>query len=71
MEGHKIFGQKINPLLYVDGLKLFVNNDSEFEKFLSIVKEFSSDISMESRLGECVLFTFKAGKFHKDRKRKT
>ena len=44
--GYKIRTEQISFLFYMDDLKLYAKDDSEFEGFLRIVKVFSDDIGM-------------------------
>ena len=49
----------------MDDLKLFAKDDSELERLLKIMKEFSDDIGMEFGLSKCTKATFEWGKLEK------
>ena len=56
--GYKIGNEQINHLFYIDGLKLYTNDDSEFERLLRILKGFNDDTGEEFGLSKCAMATF-------------
>jgi hypothetical protein len=53
---------KINHLLYMDDLKVYVKNNMELESLMNTVRIFSSDIGMEFGLQKCAILVMKRGK---------
>ena len=57
--GYKIGTEQITHFFYIDDLKVYAKDDSEFEGLLRIVKGFSDNIIMEFRSSKCTKATFK------------
>ena len=55
-------GKKINHLLFMDDLKLFVKNEDQIDSLVNTVKIFSEDIKMEFGLPKCGVLIMKRGK---------
>ena len=51
--GYKFGTERITFFFYIDDLKLYAKDDSEFEELLRIVKVFSDDIGKEFELSNC------------------
>ena len=56
--------EKINHLMYMDGIKLFAKNEEELENQLHTVRTYSQDIEMEFGIEKCVMIVMKYGKRH-------
>ena len=54
--------QKVNHLLFMDVLKLYVSNEKLLESSIQTVRLFSRDIQMEFRVEKCAVLTLKKGK---------
>ena len=56
---------KINPLFYIDDLKLYGTSDNQLTGLINTVKNVSDDIKMEFGLDKCakVIIQEKARKF--------
>ena len=52
----------VNHLLFVDDLKLYASNKDKMHRLISIVKDFSDDISMEFGLEKCKIINLVRGK---------
>ena len=48
--------EKINPLMYMDGIKLFVKNEKELETLIHTIRLYSQDIGMEFGIEKCAMF---------------
>ena len=59
-------GQKINHLLFMDDLKLFVKNEDQIDSLVNTVKIFSEDIKMEFGLPKCGVLIMKRGRVVKN-----
>ena len=55
-------GQKVNHLLFMDGLKLYASNEKSFESLIQTVRVFSNDIKMELGVEKSAVLTVKKGK---------
>ena len=55
---------KINPLMYMDDIKLFVKNEKELESLIHTVRIYSHDIGMEFGIEKCAMLVMKSGKQH-------
>ena len=53
---------KINHLLFLDDLKLFVKSEKELESLLQTVRVISDDIGIKFGLDKCASMTMKRGK---------
>ena len=53
--------EKINHLMYMDGIKLF---EKERETFINTIRIYSQDIGMEFGIEKCVILVMKSGKRH-------
>ena len=64
--GYKLSGsqEKINHLMYMDGIKLFTKNEKELETLINGVKIYSQDIEMEFGIEKCAMLVMKSGKRH-------
>ena len=56
--------EKINPLKYIDDIKLFAKNEKELETLIHAVRIFSQDIRMEFGIEKCAMLVIKSGKRH-------
>ena len=56
--------EKINHLMYMDDIKLFVKNEKEQETLIHVVRIYSQDIGMEFVMGKCAMLVMKSGKRH-------
>ena len=56
--------EKINHVMYMDDVKLFVKNEKELETLIHTVRIYSQDIGMEFGIEKCVLLVMKSGKQH-------
>ena len=59
-------GKKINHLLFMDDLKLFVKNEDQIDSLVNTVKIFSEDIKMEFGLPKCGVLIMKRGRVVKN-----
>ena len=55
-------GKKINHLLFMDDLKLFVKNEDQIDNLVNTVRIFSEDIKMEFGLPKCGVLIMKREK---------
>ena len=62
--GYKIsrLQEKINHLMYMDGIKLFAKNEKELETLIHAVRIYSHDIGMEFGREKCAMLVMKSGK---------
>ena len=56
--------EKINHLMYMDDIKLFVKNEKELETLIHAVRIYSQDIGIEFGIEKCALLVMKSGKRH-------
>ena len=56
--------EKINHLIYMDDIKLFVKNEKELETLIHTVRIYSHDIRLEFGIEKCALLVMKSGKRH-------
>ena len=56
--------EKINHLIYMDSIKLFVKNEKELETLIHAVRIYSRDIGMEFSIEKCAMIVTKSGKRH-------
>ena len=54
--------EKINHLMYVDDMKLFPQNEKEFETLIQTLRIYSQDIEMEFGIEKCALLVMKSRK---------
>eukprot|EP00957_Ditylum_brightwellii_P075128 5708835-Ditylum_brightwellii.AAC.1 len=54
---------RISHLLYIDDLKLYVQNEEELKRALQIVEDFSNDINMTFGLDKCAILLITNGKY--------
>ena len=55
-------GERINHLIFMDNLKLFVKSSEQLDSLVNSVRKFSADIKMEFGLSKCVVLILKRGK---------
>ena len=58
-------GKKINHVLFMDDLKLFVKNEDKIDSLINTVRIFSKEIKMEFWLPNCGVLIMKRGKVFK------
>ena len=51
--------EKINPLMYVDDIKLFAKNEKELETLIHAVRIYNQDVGMEFGIGKCAMLVIK------------
>ena len=56
--------EKINHLMYMDDIKLFVKNEKELETLIHTFRIYIQDIGMEFGIEKCALLVMKSGKRH-------
>ena len=56
--------EKVNHLMYMDDIKLFVKNEKELETLIHTVRIYSRDIGMEFGIEKCAMLVMKSGKRH-------
>ena len=56
--------EKINHLMYMDGIKLFAKNEKEMETLKQTVRIYSQAIGMEFGIEKCPMLAMKSGKRH-------
>ena len=56
--------QKINHLMYMDGIKLFAKDEEEVETLIHTVRIYSQDIGMEFGIEKFAMLVMKSGKWH-------
>ena len=56
--------EKINYLMYMDDIKLFVKNEKELETLIQAVRIDIQDIGMEFGIEKCAMIVRKSGKRH-------
>ena len=54
--------EKINHLMYMDGIKLFAKNEKELETLIHAIRIYSQDIGMEFGIEKCAMLVMKSGK---------
>ena len=64
--GYKLsrFQEKINPLMYMDDIKLFAKREKEMKTLIHAVRIYSHDIGMEFGRAKCAMQVMKSGKRH-------
>ena len=55
-------GQKVNHLLLMDDLKLYVSNKKSLESLIQTALAFNNDTGMEFGVEKCAVLTMKKGK---------
>ena len=55
---------KINHLMYMDDIKLFVRNENELGTLIQTVRIYSQDLGMEFSREKCAMLVVKSGKRH-------
>ena len=60
--GEKSTQEKINPLFFMDDLKLYADNNEHLNELVKTVHHFSKDICMEFGLEKCSKCTVRNGK---------
>ena len=48
--------------MYMDDIKLFVQNERELETLIQTVRIYSQDIGMECGIDKCAMLVMKSGK---------
>ena len=56
--------EKINHLMYMDGIKLFAKNEKELETLIHAVRIYCQNIGMEFDIEKCAMLVMKSGKPH-------
>ena len=56
--------EKINHLMYMEDIKLFVKNEKELETLIHAVLIYSQDIGMKFGREKCAILVMKSGKQH-------
>ena len=56
--------EKINHLMYLDDIKLFVKDEKELETLIHAVRIYSQYIEMEYGIEKCAMLVMKSGKRH-------
>ena len=56
--------EKVDHLMYMDGIKLFAKNEKELETLIHTVRIYSRDIGMEFGIEKCAMLVMKSGKRH-------
>ena len=56
--------EKINHLMYMEGIKLFAKNEKELETLIHAVRIYNQDIGMEFGIEKCAMLVMKSGKWH-------
>ena len=54
--------EKVNHLIYMDGIKLFAKNEKELETIIHTVRIYSRDIEIEFDIEKCAMLVMKSGK---------
>ena len=54
--------EKVNHLMYMDDIKLFIKNEKELETLIHKVRIYSQDIGMEFGIEKCAMLVMKSGK---------
>ena len=57
--------EKVNHLMYMDGIKLLAKNEKELETLVHAVRIYSQDIGMEFGIEKCATLVMKNGKRHR------
>ena len=63
-DGYKLskLQEKINYLMYMDDIKLFLKNEKEMETLIHTVRIYSQFIGMEFGMEKCAMLVMKSGK---------
>ena len=56
--------EKLNHLIYMDGIKLFSKNEKELETLIKTLRILSQDIGMEFSIEKCDILVMKYDKRH-------
>ena len=56
--------EKINHLMYMNDIKLFLKNEKELESLIHAVRIYGQDIGMEFGIEKCAMLVMKSGKRH-------
>ena len=56
--------EKINHLIYMDGIKLFAKNEKELETLIHTVRIYNQDTEMEFGQEKCAVLVMKSGRRH-------
>ena len=56
--------EKINHLMYMEGIKLFAKKEKELETLIHVVRIYSQDIGMEFGIEKFAMLVMKSGKRH-------
>ena len=54
--------ERINYLMYMDDIKLFVKNEKELETLIQTLRIYSQDIGMEFDIEKCAMLVMKSAK---------
>ena len=54
--------ERLNHLLFMDDLKLYVSNDNKIDSLVKVVKIVSGDIGMQFGFDKCAVLKMKRGK---------
>ena len=54
--------QKLNHLLFMDGLKLYAKSERELNSLIQTMRIFSDDVGMVFGLDKCAVLVLKRGK---------
>ena len=53
--------EKINPLMYMDDIKLFAKKEKELETLIQTIRIYSQDIGMAFGMEKCATLIIKSG----------
>ena len=56
--------EKVNPIIYMDGIKLFAKNEKELKTLIQTVRIYSQDIRKELGVEKCTMLIMISGKRH-------
>ena len=56
--------ERINHLMYMDGISIFAKNEKELETLIHAVRIYSQDRGMEFGIEKCAMLVMKSGKRH-------
>ena len=56
--------EKINHLMYMNDIKLSIENGKELEPLIQTMRIYSEDIGMEFAIERCAMLVMKSGKLH-------
>ena len=59
---HSKSSEKINHLMYIDDIKLFVKNEKELETLIHAVRIYSQYIGIEFGIEKCTMLVMKSSK---------